>query len=355
MRDMITSYLMLPLLLFISFSSIADQHQFEISIEEVDLQVAPGFSAKVWAFNGQVPGPLIHVREGDELEVTVHNNSSLDHTIHWHGVLQTNSWKSDGVPNITQPPIEPGGSYVYRFTVDRPGSLWYHCHVNVPEHVGLRGMWGPLIVDPKTPSELEKQVTKDAILMFSSWNSDVANEYGKGGHPAEKRDYFSINGKSFPMTHPLRVKKGDVLRLRLFGASTETAYHLHGHDMMVTHIDGHALETPYWADVVHIPMGSRVDVIAWMDNPGLWINHDHIEHHVSNNGKTPGGAALVIEYEGIEADDWYVWKKRKDYDANFYMSESLKLPYGMHAIEVFNGTEPVITKKRKKKKKNKSQ
>src|SRR5690606_621479 len=158
-------------------------HKFEMTIEEVDLEVAPGFTTKVWAFNGQVPGPLIHVREGDELEVTVHNLTTMNHTIHWHGQYQRGTWQSDGVPNVTQKPIEPGESYTYRFVAEKPGSLWYHCHVNVAEHVGLRGMWGPLIVDPKNPTELEKEVTVDAIAMFSGWNSEVANEYGTGGKP----------------------------------------------------------------------------------------------------------------------------------------------------------------------------
>lgn len=329
----------------------AEFRKFEMSIDEKEMDVAPTLKTKVWAFNGQVPGPLIHVKEGDELEVTVHNNTTLNHTVHWHGVYQTNTWKSDGVPGVTQEPIEPGDSYVYKFIVDKPGSLWYHCHVNVPEHVGLRGMWGPLIIDPKEPTDLEKEVTIDAVLMFSGWNSDVAMEFGKGGHPRETPNYFSINGKSFPINQPLRVKKGDVLRLRLYSASTETAFHMHGHDVLVTHKDGLPLKNPYWADVVDVPMGARIDVIVRMNNPGRWITHDHIEHHITNNGKSPGGSVLVIEYEGIEKEDWYAWKdKDATYDPDFYMVDSLKKPHGMHNIDAFSGRDIVKTKKRKKKK-----
>ncbi len=332
------------------FASLhAELRKFEMTIEEVQIEVAPGFKTKVWAFNGQVPGPLIHVKEGDHLEVTVHNLTTLNHTVHWHGVYQTNSWRNDGVPNITQQAIEPGDSFVYKFVADKPGSLWYHCHVNVAEHVGLRGMWGPLIVDPKNPTELEKQVTKDAILMFSAWNSDVAMEYGKGGDPRELANYFSINGKSFPSDQPLRVRKGDVVRLRLYSVSAQTAYHLHGHDVLVTHKDGLPLQAPYWADVVDVVEGARIDAIVRMNNPGRWINHDHIEHHTSNNGKMPGGAVMVVEYEGIEKDDWYVWKdKDANYDPDFYMTESLKKPYGIHNHAQFRGEK--IEKSRKKKK-----
>ena len=204
-----------------------ESHKFDMTIEEVTLDIAPGFTSKVWAYDGQVPGSLIRVREGDEVELTLTNNTTLNHTIHWHGFYMTDNWQADGVPGITQKAIEPGESYTYKFVAENTGSLWYHCHVNVAEHVGTRGMWGAFIVDPLEPTPLEQTVTKDAILMFSGWNPDVADEYGEGGHPGEPISFFSINGKSFPNTQPLRVKKGDVLRMRLYATSTPVAFHLH--------------------------------------------------------------------------------------------------------------------------------
>lgn len=328
------------LLLACSAAAEAELRQFDMTVEEVTLDVAPGLKYKVWAYNGQVPGPLIRVREGDTVEVTLTNNSTLSHTIHWHGMYQTNSWRSDGVPDITQKAVEPGESYTYRFIADKTGTLWYHCHVNVPEHVGTRGMWGPLIVDPKQPIALEKEVTKDAILMFSGWNPKVAGKYGEGGEPGEPISYFSINGKAFPTTQPLRVKKGDVLRLRLIAATVDVAFHLHGHDVLVTHKDGLPIEHPYPADVLHLSPGERYDVIVKMNNPGRWIAHDHIEHHTSNNGKAPGGSVLVIEYEGLDAkDEWYVWKG-KSYEPDFYFSESLTQGYGLFDVPAHEGTFP---------------
>lgn len=342
-------------LLFPAVAVHAELREFEMTIEEVDLEVAPGLTAKVWAYNGQVPAPLIHVRQGDEVKLTLTNNTTLSHTIHWHGQYMTDNWRNDGVPDITQPAIEPGDSFVYQFVAEKTGSLWYHCHVNVPEHVGIRGMWGPIIVDPIEPDPIEKRVTKEAILMFSGWESDVAGEYGKGGHPASPMDYFSINGKAFPFTQPLRVKEGDVVRLRLFAVSSHVAFHAHGHDMLVTHKDGLPLPAPYYADVVPMLPGERIDVIIEMNNPGLWINHDHIEAHVSNAGKAPGGAVFIIEYEEVEQPDWYVWKDKPG-DPDFYLSKSMAAGYGMFNTESFRGKVPVQAEKprRKKKKKKKA-
>ena len=179
--------------------SWAEQREFSLTIEEASINVAPGYYNKVFAFNGQVPGPLIHVKEGDDVVVHVTNNTTMPHTIHWHGIDQIGNWKNDGVPGVTQEAIQPGATYTYHWNADRPGSLWYHCHVNVWEHVALRGMWGPLIVDPKKPSALDKTVTKEIIMMMSAWESAYANEYGKGGSPHDASDYFSVNGKSFPL------------------------------------------------------------------------------------------------------------------------------------------------------------
>lgn len=324
------------LMLGMATQSAAELRKFEMTIEEVELEVAPGLTVKAWAYNGQVPGPLFHVTEGDDVEVTVHNFTTLNHTVHWHGMFQTGSWKSDGVPDVTQKAIEPGESFTYKFVADKVGTLWYHCHVNVAEHVGLRGMWGPFIVEPKKPSKLEKRVTKDAILMFSGWNSEVADTYGEGGHPGEVINYFSINGKSFPTNQPLRVKEGDVLRLRLIAATIPTAFHLHGHDMLVTHKDGKPLSHPYEADVVPLSPGERYDVIVEMNNPGIWMTHDHIEHHTTNNGKEHGGSMLVVEYEGVEAEDFYHWK-HVTYEPDYYMIESMAKPKGLHDTPIHRG------------------
>ena len=317
--------------------ALAAEREFDMSIDEVTLKVAPNLDYKVFGFNAQVPGPLIHVEEGDDLIINVMNNTAMAHTIHWHGIHQKGSWRQDGVPGVTQKPIEAGESFTYKFKADRIGSLWYHCHVNVNEHVGIRGMWGPLIVDPKKPLPIEKRVTKDVIMMMSTWESSAADKFGTGGTPMDLADYFSVNGKSFPLTQPLRIEEGDVVRIRFYGAGGAThAMHSHGHDMLVTHKDGLPLDDPYYADTVLLGPGERYDVIIEADNPGRFIFHDHVDTHVTAGGKFPGGPITIMEYDGVEMDDWYVWKD-KDYDSNFFYSDSLKQGYGMFDHEGFKG------------------
>lgn len=327
--------------------SWAEKREFSMTIDEVSIEVAPGFTNKVFAFNGQVPGPLIHVREGDDVTVHVTNNTTLPHTIHWHGINQIGSWQNDGVPDITQEAIKPGESYTYQFNADRPGTLWYHCHVNVWEHVATRGMWGPLIVDPKKPSALEKKVTKDVIMMMSTWESSYANNYGKGGSPQDVPDYFSVNAKSFPFTQPVRVKKGDVVRFRMIGAGDEFhQMHLHGHDQLIAFKDGYNVPMPYYVDTVPVGPGERYDAIVEMNNPGRFVFHDHVDKHMSNNGAMLGGPLTVIEYDGIPMEAWYAWKG-KAYDPNFFYSESMKQGYGLFNNPIFMG-RPVENSRRRK-------
>lgn len=332
---------------FLPALSWAEKREFNMTIDEVSIEVAPGFVNKVFAFNGQVPGPLIHVKEGDDVTVHVTNNTTLPHTMHWHGINQIGSWKSDGVPGVTQEEIKPGEFFTYQFTVDRPGTLWYHCHVNVWEHVATRGMWGPFIVDPKKPSKLEKSVTKDVIMMMSTWESPYANSYGKGGTPQDVPDYFSVNAKSFPYTQPVRVKKGDVVRFRFIGAGDEFhQMHLHGHDQLIAFKDGYATPAPYNVDTVPVGPGERYDAIVEMNNPGRFVFHDHVDKHMSNNGAMLGGPLTVIEYDGIPMEPWYAWKD-KAYDPNFFYSESMKQGYGIFNNPGFMG-KPVEQGRRRR-------
>lgn len=317
----------------------AEKRVFKMTIEDTIITLVGNQKFHTFAFDGQVPGPLIHVQEGDDLEISVENDTTLPHTIHWHGILQTGTWQSDGVPDTTQKAIQPGETFTYKFKAEPAGTYWYHCHVNVNEHVAMRGMWGPLIVDPKNPKPIEKQVTKDFILMLSSWDSAYWNKPGYGGTPGDIADFFTINGKSFPETEPIRVKKGDLVRLRLIGAGDELhSIHLHGHVFQIFAKDGHPLPAPIDADTVLLGPGERYDIIFKADNPGIWMLHDHIDIHTVNGKKPMGGIMSTVEYEGVPKDpSVYMWANKK-FVPDFYYEDALKKPFGLYDNPAFKGT-----------------
>lgn len=331
--------ILLTLIAAVPRSVYAAKRNFDMTIEDTRITLVDKQTFHTFAFNGQVPGPLFHVKEGDEVTVNVTNLTTLPHTIHWHGLLQRGTWRSDGVPGTTQAAIKPGDSYTYKFVAEPSGTMWYHCHVNVNEHVAMRGMWGPFIIDPKKPTAIEKKVTKDYILMLSGWDSKWAHKPGYGGVPGDVFDYFTINGKSYPETQPIRVKKGDVVRIRLIGAGDLIhSIHIHGHVFKIAFKDGRPLPAPIEADTVLIGPGERYDLILNADNPGRWMVHDHIDSHTMNGDKPMGGIMTTIEYAEVKNDDaFYEWKDKK-FIPDFYYEESLKKPYGMYDAPVFKGT-----------------
>ncbi|MBG53064.1 MAG: copper oxidase [Rhodobiaceae bacterium] len=322
-------------------AALAETHSFEMTIEDAEITLVGSQTFHTFAFDGQVPGPLLHVKEGDDLEVHVTNFTTLPHTVHWHGMFQKDTWLNQYQNDTTQKAIAPGETYTYRFKASPAGTMWYHCHVNVNEHVSMRGMWGPFVVDPEVESDLEKSVTKDFILMFSSWASAWAHKPGEGGVPGDTFDYFTINGKSFPETQPMRVREGDVVRMRLLGVGDSLhSIHLHGHTFDVVRKDGHLLPQPYKADTLLLGPGERYDIIFEANNPGRRMVHDHIDMHTVNGNKPHGGIMSVVEYEevGID-DDFYVWKD-KEFQEDFYYENALTKPHGLHHAETFRG-EPV--------------
>src|SRR5687767_2678699 len=129
---------------------------FEITAAEAEVTLIDGKRLRVWAYNGQVPGPTLRVRLGDTLRVKFTNKLPQETTIHWHGVRVPNAM--DGVPHATQPPIKPGETFTYEFTPKDAGTFWFHPHVRSSEQVE-RGLYGLLIVDDKQPPPYSRDVT----------------------------------------------------------------------------------------------------------------------------------------------------------------------------------------------------
>ena len=121
---------------------------YDLSCEEIQWEVEPGRRVRAWAYNNQVPGPQIRVREGDRVRVNLTNKLPESTAIHFHGLELPND--QDGVPFITQPPVKPGESYTYEFTVPNAGSHMYHSHHNAALQVG-QGLLGAFIVEPRGP------------------------------------------------------------------------------------------------------------------------------------------------------------------------------------------------------------
>lgn len=305
-----------------------DQIRFTGEVKVYHLQASPaqwelvkGVQVPVWSFNGQIPGPTIRVKEGDLVRITLENHLPATTSIHWHGLHVPND--VDGVGMLTEPGVAPGETKTYEFVANHAGTFLYHSHVDEIQQVDL-GLYGAFIIDPQEPSTLVHD--RDYTLVMSGWmvpesDSSPGETDAHAGHSASgsggpsqtnhqnaeqghqhNYNYWTINGKAYPDTAPLMVKKGDKIRLRLINISQDMhPMHLHGHDFRVITLDGHPVEQPQILNTINVAPGQTADIDFIADNPGSWLFHCHILHHASNNMKEPGGLIAIVQYEGIPA------------------------------------------------------
>jgi FtsP/CotA-like multicopper oxidase with cupredoxin domain len=249
---------------------------FEITAREIDWEVEPGKRVKAWAYNGQIPGPQIRVKEGDRVRLVIKNELPESTAVHFHGVEVPND--QDGVPFVTQPPVKPGQSYTYEFTAPNPGSHMYHSHHNAAKQVGM-GLLGAFIIEPKRPRAVEK-VDVDYVMILND-----------GFHG------YTINGKGFPATEPVVAKQGQKVRIRFMNEGMMIhPMHLHGMHMTVIDKDGWPQPAPWRCDTLNVAPGERWDVIVNCNNPGTWAFHCHILPHAeSEHGMFGMVTALVVQ------------------------------------------------------------
>ena len=249
---------------------------FDLTCEEIQWEVEPGRKVKAWAYNGQVPGPQIRVREGDRVRVTLLNNLPESTAIHFHGLELPND--QDGVPFITQPPVKPGERYTYEFTVPNAGSHMYHSHHNAAVQVGL-GLLGAFIVEPRKRLAAHR-ADVDYVMVLND-----------GSHG------YTLNGKGFPATEPIVCRLGQTVRLRFMNEGMMIhPMHLHGMHMTVIAKDGWDQPMPWKCDTLNIAPGERWDVLVKATNPGTWAFHCHILPHAeSPHGMFGMVTALVVQ------------------------------------------------------------
>ena len=245
---------------------------FELTAKAVQWEVEPGVLRQGFAYNGQIPGPVLRATDGDRVRVVLRNDLPESTSIHFHGLLTPNAM--DGVPFITQPPVRPGQTFTYEFVATPAGSHMYHSH-NGDDQI-TRGLFGAFIVDPRTQAGPKADL--DVVL--------VVNDGPLG---------YTLNGKSFPATQPIVAARGQRIRIRYMNEGQIIhPMHLHGLPQQVIAKDGHLLAQPYSVDTVNVAPGERYDIIAVANQPGVWALHCHILSHAESKRGMHGMVTAVI-------------------------------------------------------------
>ena len=139
----------------------------EVSGAKIDLAIGNhhfstgGRSGHAIAVNGTVPGPLIRLREGQNVRLNVTNNLAEDSSIHWHGLLVP--FQYDGVPGVSFPSIRPGERFTYEFPIRQSGTYWWHSHSGLQEQAGH---YGPIVVESADP---DPRYDRDYVVLLSEF------------------------------------------------------------------------------------------------------------------------------------------------------------------------------------------
>jgi FtsP/CotA-like multicopper oxidase with cupredoxin domain len=265
---------------------------FKLTAEPVKWKILKDVTVTAWAYNGMVPGPLIHVTNGDKVRILIKNNLSEPTTIHWHGIQVPNNM--DGIPDETQKPIDVGETFTYEFTAKPAGTYWYHSHFNSDKQISV-GLSGAFIIDPV--GGLKSKPDVDKVLMLNEWRVIDGQTYASMPATGMDGNYFTINGKAFPETETIDAKVGQKIRLRFVGSGQMIhPMHLHGFPFKIVATDGNDVpESAQWTkDTVSVAPGERYDIEFTPDRPGKWMLHCHIPHHTTNDHSEPGGIMMVI-------------------------------------------------------------
>ncbi len=336
----------------------------------VQYAIAPGIKPGLWVFAPKslgmstenfesliaqpglrLPSPAIRIEQGDRVKITLENTHYMPHTIHFHGVdhpfMTVEGKGNDGVPVTSEKPVMPGKQRTYEMQPRQPGTMFYHCHVEVQAHL-LMGLNGLFVIEENRPNNwVQTMNVGDGFVRHSSvavrekydreydlHYQDIDKELGEtiqGDNDPRvitqkihrqynigqaNAEYYTLNGHSFPYTarDSLIVTAPDErVKLRVVnGGSEGVAIHTHGHKVTITHHDGVEYPEPVRVtrDVVWVASAQRVDLELSTKNDGLhsygegvWLLHDHQERGVVTDGFGPGGNVSAIVYERYLQDN----------------------------------------------------
>ncbi len=285
----------------LSLAVTARAAEYELTIDRGTVNVT-GRPVQSLTINGQVPGPTLRFKEGEDVTIRVTNRLHEDTSIHWHGFLLPG--QMDGVPGLNgYPGIKPGETYTYRFQIRQSGTYWYHSHSGTQEQAGL---YGSIVIEPQTPDVV--RADRDYVVVLSDFTDEDSDEilrnlksdsgyynYGKRTigdffsdaardglwttirdrldwgemrmDPTDLADVsgytFLVNGKSPAQNWTGLFKPGERVRLRFINASAMSYFDVRipGLKLIVIQADGQNVQ-PVPVDEFRIAVAETYDVIV---------------------------------------------------------------------------------------------
>jgi nitrite reductase (NO-forming) len=255
-----------------------DLAKVQMTLKDMVVEIAPGVKYSTWAFDGHgAPGPIVHVRQGQTVEMTLKNGGAIPHSIDFHAARIA--------PNVAFRDVAPGESFTFRFVAGDPGVFMYHCGTKpVLAHIA-NGMYGAIVVEPKAGLP---PVDNEYVLVASEWylNGDgiakpASLDMGKAR--SMMPDWTTFNGYANQyVTHPLTADPGDTTRLWVVaaGPTLDTNFHVVGTIFDRAWVNGDMTRFQRGVQTVAVPAGGAAAFDVKIDDPGLYPFVSHAFAHV---------------------------------------------------------------------------
>ena len=267
-----------------------------IRIEPITVELAPGHVVRTVGYNGDAPGPLLRLREGQQTTIKIINATDVPELVHWHGLFVPS--EVDGAMEEGTPMVTPGESASYTFTAKPAGTRWYHSHAMAGKDLRrslYSGQFGFLYIEPRNdPGRYDQEV----FIAMHHWEPSFASmqDVRKGPPPDNGLEVAyksaSFNGKALGHGEPVRVRQGQRVLFRLLNASAtdDVMLALPGHRFTVLALDGNPVPSPQAIDTLMLAPAERIDAVVEMNNPGVWIFGS------TKEDERAMGMGVIVEY-----------------------------------------------------------
>jgi nitrite reductase (NO-forming) len=255
-----------------------DLVKVQMTLKDMTVEIAPGVKYNTWAFDGHgAPGPVVHVRQGQTVEMTLTNGGSIPHSIDFHAARIA--------PNKAFRDVMPGDSFSFRFKASDSGVFMYHCGTKpVLAHIA-NGMYGAIVVDPATPLP---KVDHSYVLVASEWylNGDGIKQPASLDMMKARAmmpDWTTFNGYANQyVTHPLTADPGDTVRFYVVaaGPTLDTNFHVVGTLLDRAWVNSDMSRFQRNVQTVGVPAGGGAVFDVKIDEPGLYPFVSHAFAHV---------------------------------------------------------------------------
>jgi nitrite reductase (NO-forming) len=247
----------------------------EIITTDTLVEIAPGVKLQAWPFNGTIPGPVVHVRQGDTVHFVLTNRGTMAHSIDFHAAqVPPNKYYVDVMPNMSES---------FDWKADYPGVFMYHCGSPLVIAHMANGMYGAVVVDPPTPLPPAREyVLVQSEFYVSGDKGTVQVDTAKA--LADTPDYMAFNGYVNQYKDaPLQAKVGERVRLYVVNAGPNefSAFHVIGTIFENAYADGNPANVQHGMQTVTIPPGGGYTVEFVIPNPGTYAFVSHSFHAVN--------------------------------------------------------------------------